>query len=72
MKTRDKIKEMVKARGIRQTARDLGLDPGGLHRTINKDLRISTADRILDVLGYELRIVRKPSKRSKKKGGERV
>lgn len=69
MKTRDKIKEMVKARGIRRTARDLGLDPGGLYRTINGDLRMSTAERILDVLEYELQIVKKRSKQSKKKGG---
>ncbi len=65
MKTRDEIGVLVRARGIRATARDLGLNPGGLYRMINGDLRMSTAERILDLLGYELRIVRKRSKESK-------
>jgi hypothetical protein len=67
MKTRDKIRKLVKSRGIRGTARDLDFDPGGLYRMINGDLRMSTAERILDVLGYELQIVKKGSKQSKRK-----
>ena len=59
MKMRDKIKQMVKAVGIRQTARNIGIDPGGLYRTINGDLRMDTAETILNALGYQLKIVRK-------------
>ncbi len=58
------LKELVKKNGLRQTARELGMDSSTLFRSIHSDLRVGTAQLILNRFGYELTI--------RKKGGERV
>ncbi len=64
MDIQDILKELVKKNGLRQTARELGMDSSTLFRSIHSDLRVGTAQLILNRFGYELKVVRK--------GGERV
>ena len=59
MDIQDILKELVKKNGLRQTARELGIDSGALFRSIHSDLRLSTAQLILNRFGFELKIVRK-------------
>jgi len=66
MAIQDTLKELVKKRGLRKVASELGIDHGQLYRSINSDLRVSTLQSILDLFGYDLKIVkRKEVKRGK-------
>jgi hypothetical protein len=73
MNIQDTLKGLIKKKGLRRTASELGIDSGALYRSIHSDLRMSTAQAILNLFGYDLRIVKrrevKPgkSKQSKKK-----
>lgn len=62
MEIQNILKELVRAKGLRKTARELGIDPAALYRNLQRDLRVGTATRILDALGYDLRIVKKQKK----------
>ena len=53
------LKALVRKNGLRKTARELGIDPAALHRNMNSDMRISTANKILDHFGYDLKTVKK-------------
>jgi len=62
MEIQDTLRKLVSKNGLRKTACELGVVAAALYRNMNSDKRISTAKRILDRFGYDLRIV--------KKGGE--
>lgn len=73
----DTLKGLIKERGLRRTARELGIDSGALYRSIHSDLRLGTAQAILNLFGYDLRIVKrkevksakpKPSRSGRRKG----
>jgi len=59
MEIQDTLRKLVSKNGLRKTARELGVDAAALYRNMNSDMRISTAKRILDRFGYDLRIVKK-------------
>jgi hypothetical protein len=59
MTVQDMLRRLVNEKGLRQTARELGIDSGALYRSINSDLRIGTAQKILDFFGYDLKIVKR-------------
>ena len=54
------LREMVKKKGLRKTARDLGVDPGNLYRSImdGSNLKLNRIEAILKLFGYELKIVK--------------
>ena len=53
------LKELVGQNGLRKTARELGIDPAALYRNLNSDLRVGTARKILNLLGYDLGVIRR-------------
>ena len=55
------LRELVKANGLRKTARDLGIDPMSLYRSLKDDsnLGLNRIRAILDLFGYELKIVKR-------------
>ena len=69
------LRELVRKRGLRQTARDLGVDSGNLYRSLmdGSNVGLNRIEAILNLFGYELRISKrrevKPgkSKQSKKR-----
>jgi DNA-binding phage protein len=73
------LRELVKKRGLRQTARDLGVDSGNLYRSLmdGSNLKLNRIEAILDLFGYELKISKrkevkpnksKPSRSRRRKG----
>jgi len=60
------LQEMVKKKGLRKTAYELGVDNASLYRSINSDLRLSTIQAILDLFGYELKIVKRKEVKPRK------
>lgn len=62
----DTLKELVKKRGLRKVASELGIDHGQLHRSMNSDLRVSTLQAILNLFGYDLKIVKRKEVKSDK------
>jgi DNA-binding phage protein len=69
------LRELVKKRGLRQTARDLGADSGNLYRSLmdGSNLKLKRIEAILDLFGLELKAVKrkevKPSKPKPTKKG---
>jgi len=61
---------LVKKKGLRRTARELGVDCGALYRSIHSDLRISTAQSILNLFGYDLKVVKRGEVKQKSKKKE--
>lgn len=59
MDIQETLKRLVNEKGLRESARELGIDSGCLFRSINSDLRIGTAQKILNLFGYDLKIVRR-------------
>ena len=59
MSIQDTLKKMVNQQGLRKVARKLGIDHASLYRSVNSDLRIGTAQRILNLLGCDLKIVKR-------------
>ena len=57
---REIIEEKAKT-SIRRVARDIGVDHGSLYRALKDggNPEANTIERILDYLGYEIRIVKK-------------
>jgi len=53
------LKELIRKRGLRKVANELGIDHGQLYRSINSDLRLSTLQTILNLFGYDLKIVKR-------------
>ena len=66
MTIQDTLKELVKKRGLRKVASELGIDHGQLYRSINSDLRVSTLQAILNLFGYDLKIVKRKEVKSDK------
>ena len=52
------LRELVKKRGLRQTARDLGIDSGNLYRSLmdGSNLKLNRIEAILELCGYDLKI----------------
>jgi DNA-binding phage protein len=79
MTIQELLRELVNKRGLRKVARELDIDHASLYRSLNSDLRLSTIQAILNLFGYDLKIVKrkevkpvksKPSRsRRTKKGG---
>ena len=66
MDIQETLRKLVTEKGLRKSARELDIDSGSLFRSINSDLRVSTAQMILNLFGYDLKIVkRKEAKRDK-------
>jgi len=74
------LRELVKKRGLRQTARDLGVDSGNLYRSLmdGSNLKLNRIEAILGLFGYELKISKrkevkliKSNSKKKMKGGEK-
>jgi DNA-binding phage protein len=57
------LRELVKGKGLRQTARDLGIDQASLLRSLQNgsNLKLNRIETLLDYFGYDLKI-------SKRKG----
>ena len=66
MTIQDTLKELVKKRGLRKVASELSIDHGQLYRSINSDLRVSTLQAILNLFGYDLKIVKRKEVKSDK------
>ena len=58
------LRELVKGKGLRKTARDLGIDQASLFRSLQNgsNLKLNRIETLLDYFGYDLKI--------SKKGGE--
>ena len=69
MTIQGRLMDLVRERGLRRVAQELGIDHGQLYRSIHSDLRLSTLQSILNLFGYELKIVKR--KETKDKGGDR-
>ena len=61
------LRELVKVRGLRKTAADLGIDPASLVRSLKdgSNIKLGRVNKLLDYLGYEIRIVKANGKRTK-------
>jgi len=76
MEIEKELRALVKKKGLRQTARELGIDSGSLHRSImdGSNVGLDRVRAILNLFGYGLEISKrkevKPgkSKQSKKRG----
>ena len=68
------LRGLVKKRGLRQTARDLGVDSGNLYRSLmdGSNLKLNRIEAILDLFGYELKISKRKGVNLKKKQSRRV
>jgi len=55
------LREFVKERGLRKTARDLGIDSGSLFRSLldGSNLKLSRIEQLLDYFGYDLKLVKR-------------
>ena len=67
-----RLRELVKERGLRKTAYGLGIDHASLYRSLKdgSNIKLERVKRLLDYLGYEIRIV-KPRKQMGSKSKER-
>jgi DNA-binding phage protein len=59
MTIQDTLKELVNKRGLRKVARELEIDHASLYRSLNSDLRLSTIQTVLNLFGYDLKIVKR-------------
>ena len=66
MSIEKELRELVKRKGLRQTARELGINSGSLYRSImnGSNVGLNRIEAILNLFGYELKI----SKRREVKG----
>ncbi len=63
------LRELVKERGLRRTARDLGVDSGSLCRSLKdgSNLRLGRIEQLLDYFGYDLKLIRRKEVKTDKK-----
>ena len=63
------LRELVKKRGLRQTARDLGADSGNLYRSLmnGSNLKLNRIEAILNLFGLELKAVKRREVKPKPK-----
>jgi DNA-binding phage protein len=68
MSIEKELRELIKRKGLRQTARELGINSGSLFRSITNgsNVGLNRIEAILNLFGYELKI----SKRKEAKKGE--
>ncbi len=59
------LRNLVRERGLKKTAIDLGVDPASLYRSLRdgSNIKLERIKKLLDYLGYEIWIVK-----SRKKG----
>jgi DNA-binding phage protein len=57
----ERLRELVRTRGLRKVASDLGIDHGSLFRSLQNgsNIKLNRIEDILDLFGYELKIIRK-------------
>ena len=62
------LRDLVRKRGLRKTARDLGVDSGNLYRSLmdGSNVGLNRIEAILSLFGYELKL----SKRKEAKSSE--
>ncbi len=55
------LRELVRQRGLRKTARDLGIDSGSLFRSLQdgSNLKLNRIERLLDYFGCDLKVVKR-------------
>ena len=55
------LRGLVKERGLRKTARDLGIDSGSLFRSLQdgSNLKLDRVKQLLDYFGYDLKLVKR-------------
>ena len=68
MDIQETLRKLVTKKGLRKSARELEIDSGSLFRSINSDLRVSTAQIILNLFGYDLKIVKRKEGTKDKRG----
>ena len=71
MSIEKELRELVKKKGLRQTARELGIDSGSLYRSIlnGSNIGLDRVRAILNLFGYELKILKR---KEAKREGERM
>ena len=59
------LRELVRAKGLRQTARALNIAPESLYRSLleGSNIKLGRIKALLDYLGYEIRLVKKRRER---------
>ncbi|OGP64753.1 MAG: hypothetical protein A2169_15225 [Deltaproteobacteria bacterium RBG_13_47_9] len=64
------LRELVKERGLRKTARDLGIDSGSLFRSLQdgSNLKLSRIEQLLDYFGYDLKLIKRKEVKTDDKG----
>ena len=52
------LRDLVRKRGLRKTARDLGVDSGNLYRSLmdGSNVGLNRIEAILSLFGYELKL----------------
>jgi DNA-binding phage protein len=63
---------LVNKRGLRKVARELEIDHASLYRSLNSDLRLSTIQAVLNLFGYDLKIVKKKEVKKGKQGSSEL
>ena len=55
------LRELVKERGLRRTARDLGIDSGSLCRSLKdgSNLKLGRIEQLLNYFGYDLKLIKR-------------
>jgi DNA-binding phage protein len=61
MSIEKELRELVSKKGLRQTARELGIDSGSLYRSIldGSNVGLDRIRAILNLYGYELKIIKR-------------
>ncbi len=64
------LRELVKERGLRRTARDLGIDSGSLFRSLRdgSNLRLGRIEQLLNYFGYDLKLIKRKEVKTDNKG----
>ena len=62
------LRELVKGKGLRKTARDLGIDQASLFRSLQNgsNLKLNRIETLLDYFGYDLIISKRKGVNPKK------
>src|SRR5512135_3576144 len=62
------LRELVREKGLRKTARDLGIDSGSLFRSLEdgSNLKLNRIERLLDYFGYDLKVLKRKEVKSGK------
>ena len=68
MSVEKQLRELVKKKGLRETARQLGIDSGSLYRSIQdgSNVGLDRVRAILNLFGYELKISKRKEAKSTK------